>query len=145
MTKNIGVGVGIMIMKNNKVLLGKRYGDPQKASSLLDGAGTWTFPGGKVDFGETFEDAAIRETKEECGITLTNVKVICLNNDLVDGAHFVTIGLFSDDFSGSLQVLEPDKITCWDWFDLDKLPEPLYFPTKNLLNNYRKKQFYLSE
>ena len=41
----VGVGVGVMILKNNQVLLGKRHGDPAKATSLLQGAGTWTMPG----------------------------------------------------------------------------------------------------
>ena len=33
--KKMGIGFGIMILKNNKVLLGKRHDDPEKADSLL--------------------------------------------------------------------------------------------------------------
>ncbi len=36
----VGVGVGVMILREGKVLLGKRHGDPAKATSLLQGAGT---------------------------------------------------------------------------------------------------------
>ena len=141
--KKPGVGVGVMILKDGKVLLGKRHGDPEKATSLLKGVGTWTMPGGKLDFGETFEECARRETEEECGLKLKDPRVICVNNDKVEDAHFITIGLFCDDFEGEPEVREPDKITTWVWFSLDDLPEPLFFPTAKLLENYKAGAFYL--
>ncbi|NQU79698.1 NUDIX domain-containing protein [Candidatus Woesearchaeota archaeon] len=143
--KKVGVGFGVMILKEGKVLLGKRHEDPEKASSLLNGAGTWTMPGGKLDFGETFEEGAKRETMEETGITLNNFGVICVNNDMVETAHFITIGLFSDDFEGEPQVMEPDEITEWRWFDLDELPNPMYFPSAKVLENYKNKKFYMPQ
>jgi len=138
-----GAGVGVMILKGNKVLLGKRHEDPEKASSLLKGEGTWTMPGGKLDFKETFEEGAKREVMEETGIELNDVKVICVNNDMVEDAHFVTIGLFSDDFKGEARIMEPDEITEWQWFDLDNLPEPLFFPSAEILENYKQNKFYI--
>ncbi|MCK5629014.1 MAG: NUDIX domain-containing protein [Nanoarchaeota archaeon] len=143
--KKIGVGFGVLILKDNKVLLGKRHEDPEKASSLLNGAGTWTMPGGKLDFGETFEQGAKRETMEETGIKLNKVDVICVNNDMVETAHFITLGLFSDDFEGKPQVLEPDEITEWGWFDLNELPNPIYFPSAKVLENYKAKKFYVPQ
>lgn len=143
--KKVGVGFGIMILRGNKVLLGKRHEDPEKASSLLNGAGTWTMPGGKLHFGETFEEGAKRETMEETGIKLNNVNVICVNNDMVETAHFITIGLFSDNFEGEPQVMEPDEITEWRWFDLHELPNPLFFPSAKILENYKTKKFYVSQ
>jgi len=143
--KKMGVGFGVLILKDNKVLLGKRHEDPEKASSLLNGAGTWTMPGGKLDFGETFEEGAKRETMEETGIKLNKVDVICVNNDMVETAHFITIGLFSDDFEGEPQVLEPDEITEWGWFDLNELPNPIYFPSAKVLENYKAKKFYVPQ
>ncbi len=141
--KKVGAGFGVMILKEGKILLGKRHEDPEKASSLLDGAGTWTMPGGKLDFGESFEEGARRETLEETGIKVNNVKVICVNNNIVETAHFVTIGLFSEDFEGEPQVLEPDEITKWQWFDLDNLPSPMYFPSAKVLKNYKAQNFYI--
>lgn len=142
--KRVGAGVGVMILKNQKVLLGKRHEDPEKASSLLNGAGTWTMPGGKLDFGETFEEAARREVFEETGMKLNKVGVICINNERIETAHFVTIGLFSDDFEGEPKVMEPDEITEWRWFDMDNLPSPIYFPSAKVLKNYKEKKFYIS-
>ena len=133
----IGVGCGVMILRNSTVLLGLRHVDPAKATSLLNGAGTWTMPGGKIDFGESFIEAAKRETLEECGLILANPKVTCVNNDQVEGVQFVTIGLIDEDVQGEPKVCEPDKITKWRWFPLNELPSPLYFPSKKVFECYR--------
>ncbi len=143
--KRIGVGVGVMILNQGKILLGKRHADPSKAGSLLHGAGTWTMPGGKMRFGESFEEAGIRETLEETGVLLKDLKVLCVSNDRVEDAHFVTIGLFCEKFEGELEVREPEKITEWKWFALDHLPSPLYFPSRKVLEKYNAQKFYLEE
>ena len=134
-----------MMLRNNKVLLGKRHVDPKKADSELHSGGTWTMPGGKLEFGESFEEGAIREVMEETGMILINPRVICVNNDLNEHAHFVTIGLFSEDFKGGPNVIEPDEITEWDWFTLDNLTKNVFFPSLKLLENYHKKQFYIKD
>lgn len=59
--KKPGVGVGVMILNDNRILLGKRNDDPEKAGSELHGEGSWTMPGGKLDFGEGFEECAFRK------------------------------------------------------------------------------------
>ncbi len=144
MSKKVPSGVGVMILnKEGKVLIGKRHPDPKKAGSKLHGEGTWTFPGGSLELGETFEEAGIRETKEECGLVLKNIRVLALNQDMDAGAHFVTIGLFCDEFEGEPKVLESDTITKWEWFDLNNLPTPMYLPSKKLLENYKEKKFYI--
>jgi len=143
MEQKVGVGVGAMLLRGNKILLGKRHVDENKADSELRGGGTWTMPGGKVEYNESFEEAAIREVKEETGIKLGNTKMICVNNDKNEYAHFVTIGLFSEDFEGEPKTMEPDEIIEWKWFELDDLPSPLYFPSENVLRNYKAKKFYL--
>jgi ADP-ribose pyrophosphatase YjhB (NUDIX family) len=81
--KKIGVGFGVMLLKDSGVLLGKRHEDPEKDSSELHGAGTWTMHGGKLNFGEKYQDAAFREVLEETGIEIDkeNLKLIKVNND----------------------------------------------------------------
>ena len=143
--RKIGVGVGVMILRGDKVLLGRRHGDPLKASSELNGAGTWTMPGGKLNFGESFEDAAVRETFEETGLSIEDFSVICFNNDLVETAQFVTIGLLCKNVKGEPEVMEPQKITEWAWFDLNDVPYPLYFPSAKILENYRENKFYIKK
>jgi len=139
--QSIGVGVGVMLLRNNKVLLGKRHGDPKKAKSALHGEGTWTMPGGKVKFGEKLHDVAFRETLEETGLRLdkTKLEIVCVNDDIVSDAHFVTTGFLCKSFSGKVKVKEPDQITKWQWFDLKSLPKPLFFPSKKVLQAYMSK------
>jgi 8-oxo-dGTP diphosphatase len=141
--KIVRVGFGILLMKDGKILLGKRHDDPEKADSALHGEGTWTMPGGKMDFGETFENNARREVLEETGIVLNKIKIMCVNQDIVHDAHFVTLGMFSEDFEGEPQVLEPDEITEWRWFEMEEVPEKLFFASAKILKNYKEKKFYI--
>jgi 8-oxo-dGTP diphosphatase len=141
--KKIGVGCGVILLKGNRILLGKRHEDPNKADSELHLENTWTMPGGKIEYGESFEEAAKREVLEETGIVLNRVRIICVNNDKNEHAQFVTIGMLAEEFSGDAKVMEPDEITEWRWFDLQDLPKPLYFPSEKLLNNYLQNKFYI--
>ena len=87
-----GVGVGVMILKDNKVLLGLRNPNKEKASSELNGQGTWTMPGGKVEFMEKLVDAAKRELEEETSLKATKIEFLCISDDMTDTAHYVTAG-----------------------------------------------------
>ncbi len=142
--KKLGVGFGVMILRDNSVLLGQRHIDPEKADSELHGEGTWTMPGGKLHFGETFEAGAQREVLEETGIEIDMdaLSVISLANDMVPDAQFVTVGLLYTKPTDEPKVMEPDEITQWKWFSLDDLPTPLFFPSKEILENYSNKRFY---
>lgn len=141
--KKIGVGVGVMILRNGKILLGQRHPDKKLASSELQGEGQWTMPGGKLDYKETLIECARRETREETGIILQKIKPIGLNDDIVGEAHYVTVGFLSTDFAGEPQVLEPDTITKWEWFDLEELPSPMYRASEKVLKNYIEAKFYI--
>ena len=135
-----GVGIGVMVLKDNKVLLGKRHGDPKKADSELHGEGSWTMPGGKLHFKEELEECAKRELFEETGIEADKekLKIISVTNDIVFDAHFVTIGFMCKEFKGEPKVMEPDEITQWKWFDLNNLPSPIFFPSEKILKKFRK-------
>ncbi|MCW1296562.1 MAG: NUDIX domain-containing protein [Candidatus Parvarchaeota archaeon] len=141
--KSVGVGLGVILLKEDKILLGKRNTDPSKADSELHGEGTWTMPGGKLNFGETFEECARREVLEETGIKIKSTKVISLSNDIVEDAHFVTIGLLCEDFEGEPRVMEPDEITEWKWFSIYSPPKPIFPPSEKILKSYLTKKFYL--
>jgi 8-oxo-dGTP diphosphatase len=142
--KKPGVGFGVMLVKDGKVLLGHRHSDAEKASSELHGEGTWTMPGGKLEFQESPEDGAVREVREEIGLTIEKraLKLVSVSNDMVHDAHFITLGFLCSEFTGEPSVMEPDEITEWRWFPLDALPSPLYFPSERVLKNYREGEIY---
>ena len=139
--KKPGVGVGTMILKDNRVLLGKRHDDPGGASSELHGEGSWTMPGGKLHFKEGLKEAAFREVLEETGVEVDKerLEIISVTNDIVKDAHFVTIGFLCRNFPGEPKAMEPDEITEWQWFELDKLPQPMFPPSQKIVNNFLKK------
>lgn len=143
--QTIGVGVGVMILKGDQVLLGLRNSDRLKADSSLGGQSTWTMPGGKMIYNESFEEAAVREVLEETGLKISTPRIICVNNDKNELAHFITVGLLAEVFKGEPHAMEPDEITEWQWYPLDRLPENMYFPSAKIIDNYNKKSFYLIE
>ena len=137
------VGVGVMIIQDNKILLGKRHLNPDKADSELHGEGTWTMPGGKLHFQEGLKEAAAREVSEETGIEIKNLNgPISVSNGFVPDKHFVTIGFLCVDFEGEPKTMEPDEITRWEWFDLNNLPKPLFPPSAKIIKNYLDKKIY---
>ena len=93
-----------------------------------------------------FEDAIERETLEETSIKINknSLKLISVSNDQIPGVQFVTLGFLCEDFEGEAQVMEPDEITEWQWFDLNNLPNKLFFPSAKLIYNYLNKTFYQS-
>ncbi len=140
--KRVGVGFGVMIYRDGKVLLGQRHEDPKKASSELHGEGTWTMPGGKLNFGETPEEGVKRELMEETGMTSKSLKLISITNDMVIDAHYITLGFLCEDFEGDPSVMEPDEITKWDWFNLNDLPNPMYKSSQKVIDHFLSNKIY---
>ena len=144
--KKVGVGFGVIILNDEgQMLLGLRNEDPEKADTVFHEEGTWTMPGGKLEYGETFEQGAMREVKEETNLNVTKVKVLSVQNDLNEFAHFVTIGLMAEKWHGEVKAMEPDEIVEWRWFDLNNLPKKMYFPSARVLEKYRAGIFYKEE
>lgn len=137
-----GVGVGVMVIENNKILLGLRNPNKEKASSELQGQGTWTMPGGKVEFMEKLVDAAKRELEEETSLKATKLDILCISDDMTDTAHYVTVGFIVKEYSGEVKIMEPETIIDWKWFDLNELPENLYKPSQKCIEKYKNKIIY---
>ncbi len=128
-TKRVQTGVAAIILNHDRVLLGKRLGS--------HGAGTWSFPGGKLEYGESPYNCALREVKEETGM---NVRIIdrlpCITtNDIFekDGLHFTTLYFRASSNREKPRIIEPEKCEEWEWFSWNNLPKPLFLPIKNLI------------
>lgn len=120
------VGIGVAVLHQGKILLGKRKG--------AHGSGEWAPPGGHLEFGETPEECARRELAEETGLIAVSIKPGPWTSDVIDKSkHYVTIFMFVESFVGIPAVLEPNKCESWEWFEWDKLPEPLFLPFRTLI------------
>lgn len=121
------VGVGVIVIKDGKVLLGKRKG--------AHGEGSWAFPGGHLEFGESIEDCAKREVMEEAGITIKQIEKFTFTNDIFtqENKHYITCYVKADYDSGEVQIMEPHKCEGWDWFEWNKFPENIFVPLQNLI------------
>ncbi len=146
MERVIGAGCGVLIFdSNNRLLLGKRNEDPALADSELHEEGTWTLPGGNIEYGETFEEAGVREIKEECNLDVLaeDIEVICVQTDKNEHAHYVSVGMKASKYKGELKVMEPNEITVWAWFDLDKLPKNIFSPSYKTILCFLQNKFYI--
>ena len=122
------VGIAVIVIKNNKILMHKR-----KSSH---GDGTWSFPGGHLEFGESLEKCAQRETLEEAGIKIKNLQFANITNDIFvdENKHYITIFMTANHDSGEPMIMEPEKCECWEWYDWNNMPSPLFLPIENLIN-----------
>ena len=128
------VGTALIITIDDTVLLMKRKGP--------HGAGTWSTPGGHLDFGETLEGCAAREAKEEVGVDVTDIRFRCVTNDVfeAEGKHYITVWL-EGKAVGEPRIVSEREVTEIGWFAWDALPEPLFLPVENLVtaNSYPPK------
>lgn len=119
------IGTAVWIRRDGKVLVGKRLGS--------NGAGTYGAPGGHLEMQESFEENVLRETAEEAGVEIANIRLIVATNDRTPeyGTHYVTLHFVADWVSGEPQNLEPHKCEGWAWYPWQDLPKPLFAPARN--------------
>lgn len=120
------VGVGVIVVRDGRVLLGERVGS--------HGAGTWALPGGNLEFGESAAACAHRELLEETGLTLTDVREAPYTVDhFADlDRHYVTLFVEALGVTGEPALLEPEKCRGWGWFAWHAFPHPLFAPLETL-------------
>jgi 8-oxo-dGTP diphosphatase len=130
------VGVSVIIYNNGKILLGKRKGS--------HGANTWAFPGGHLEYGESWKNCAKREVLEETNLDIKGLSYFHVTNDVFEweNKHYITIYLVAYYSSGLLKTMEPDKCEGWKWIGKDELeniiwerPEELFLPLENLFKD----------
>lgn len=121
--QEIRPGIAVIIMdEQNRVLLQKRAD-----------VGKWGIPSGHVEPGETVAGAAVREVREETGLTIVLNRMIGIYSDprsqvfhYPDGriVHFVTICFQADVVGGRLSPDNPETLEL-RYFPIDRLPADL--------------------
>lgn len=105
------VCVGILVFKDNEILLVKRKNPPNQ--------GRWTIPGGKQKYGETLIEAARREILEETGIVFNApimVDALDLMGQRPEGTilyHYTVVEIAGLYESGSLRAASDAEQVCW--------------------------------
>jgi 8-oxo-dGTP diphosphatase len=121
------VGVRIIIRRGDEILLDRRQG--------VHGEGTWSPCGGHLEFGESFEDCAIRETREETTLEVADPVFRGITNDIFESGekHTITVWMEVRVVSGEASMNAPYEMSALECHRLDALPEPLFLPFKLLL------------
>jgi ADP-ribose pyrophosphatase YjhB (NUDIX family) len=120
-------GVGAVVVRGGRVLLGRRLS--------AHGRGTWSFPGGRPEAGETPVATAIRELREETGLVARGGHVVAETLDGFPGSRllFRTRVVVLDDVRGEPRPREPDTTAAWRWCDWRRLPQPLFRPVASFV------------
>ena len=99
------VAVGVICNTQGMVLISQRHADSHQG-------GLWEFPGGKVEAGESVEQALARELHEELGISIGRVRPLMdIHHDYSDKAVHLDVWLV-EDFSGRASAREGQPL-CW--------------------------------
>ncbi len=127
LTRRPRVGVGVLVLDNDRVLLGRRRG--------AHGADTWAPPGGHLEFGESIEECAARELAEETGLIACDVFDGPHVNTIfaAEALHYLTVFAVVRSVTGEPVVREPEKCEAWQWFSWQQLPSPLFEPLQALV------------
>jgi 8-oxo-dGTP diphosphatase len=117
----------VTFLGEDKVVLIKRAESPFK--------GLYAIPGGFVEYGETVEDAAVREMKEETGLDVKLLGIIGVYSkpDRDPRGHVVSIAYLAEAVGGSLKPsTETEEVKA---FKIDEVPENLAFDHKDILKD----------
>ena len=128
------VGVGVVFLRGDRVFLAKRHGS--------HGEDTWASAGGHLEMGETLEECGRREAMEELGVTVGDMRYLCVTNIIAYGKHYLDIEFLGDIGKQEPVLAEPEAFTESGWFPLDGLPEPLFQAVWYALNSLRTGQNY---
>ena len=129
--------VAVLLRKGNELLLIRRYN-----TGYDDGM--YCCVGGGVDGNEPITDAAIREAKEELGITLKkdNLKVVHAIHYNSPYGEYIAFLVKATEWDGEPQIMEPHKCDDIRWFPMDALPENMASVEKKVLKDIENDVFY---
>lgn len=133
------VNVDILVIKDNKILLGLLTREWMYEEEKVYGV-----PGRDLRFGEKIGEATRRIVKEEIGCEVKTYKIIAINANYALGNHYIGIGVIAE-IKEEPQVLIPKDWEKWEWFHKDKIPENLFPSAKYLITCYLENKIIDSE
>jgi 8-oxo-dGTP diphosphatase len=99
----------------------------------------WAIPGGFVDYGETLESAAQRESLEETSLEVTDLRLLgCYSDPSRDARSHNISTVYVAKATGTPKA--GDDAAGLSVFPLDALPHPLCFDHDKILSDYRKRK-----
>ena len=129
-----GAGTGgILTNALGELLLLKRIKPPE--------SGCWSVPGGAIEFGETAEEAILREFREETGLSCAITFFLGYHDYILLEEHRHWLSLFfvlKSRTDGFPRNMEPEKHIQLQWFALDGLPDNLTQNTVQAITLYKK-------
>ena len=123
--------VYLILMRNNKILLSRRYN-----TGYFDN--NYSFPAGHLDGGETLKQAMIRETSEEIGILLDpdDLELVHTMNRKIPDNERVDFFFTARRWQGQPRIMESDKCDDLTWFELNNLPENIIPYIKQAIDSF---------
>jgi 8-oxo-dGTP diphosphatase len=120
-----GLTVDVIIRQGEDIVLVRRRNPPHG----------WALPGGFVDLGETLEEAAVREAKEETGLDVVLLRQFHTYSDPARDPRGHTISCV---FVGTAQGTPAggDDAAQALLFSREALPEPIVFDHRRILDDY---------
>ncbi len=115
----LSAGATVVVLKDHRILL-----------NLRSDTSTWGIPGGAVELGETLEDTAARELKEETNLTAKHFKLLNVfsGKDFYfkypngDELYSVVALYLANDVTGELKITDAES-TALKYFGKDEFPE----------------------
>ena len=76
--------------------------------------------------GESLEDCARREAREEFGLAVGDLRFLCVSNIIAYGRHYVDVEFLGEIGDQEPCLIEPEAFEDSGWFSLNELPEPMF-------------------
>lgn len=130
------LAVNVFVVRNNKLLLGKRKNTA--------GDGDWGLPGGHVEAMESLLEAAKRELQEETGLKTNTLVFNNFVNDPrpEDSSHYLHVNFLAEGITDEPVLMEPNKCYEWKWFDLDELPKNIFLGHRRCIPAFLENKTY---
>ena len=131
----MGVGCGVLIENEKGEVLLQRRSD----------TGEWCVPGGALEPGETYIEAATRELSEEVGIKVSGLKLFGLYSGADREIHYpngdvvysLSVIFITRSFTGEISDSDSEVLE-HRFFDKDRIPKELFYPDARPILDWAK-------